>query len=92
MRLLLRLLAYLILAGGVIVAVVDATRSVALSALSYTTLGDAAAGLAPASPLAAADRESVTGLVMAAPLAAVAALLFIALYALAGRGRRPRHF
>jgi hypothetical protein len=92
MRFLLRLAAYLILAAGVIVAVVDATRSVALSALSTTTLADALRRLDPASPLADAAPGSITAYVMAAPVAALAAIAFVVLYMLASRGRTPRHF
>jgi hypothetical protein len=95
-RPLLTLISYLILAAGMIVAVVDATRSVALGALDLTDLRDGLAPLGAESGMVAgwlaADRESVTAIVLSVPVAALAAALFVIIYGLATRKRAPRHF
>lgn len=92
MRALFRLIAYLVLAGGVITAVVDATRSVALSTPAFTQLRDLVAMVAPEAGLLGAARESVTGMALSVPVAALAAALFVLIYGLASRGSAPRHF
>jgi hypothetical protein len=87
----LRFAAYLVLAAGVLLAVVDATRSVALGALTMSRLGDLIDHPGAAVEMAA-PQDNVIALLLQTPLAPLAALLFVAIYALASRRRAPRHF
>ena len=102
MRLIIRLIAYCILAAGVIVAVVDATRSVAAGAATYTTLADAltAAGHDAGTTgeavtqwleqtLPADQSREIVSRALAIPAAALAAAAFLILY-VAGARRRQR--
>jgi hypothetical protein len=103
---LFRLISWLILTGGVIVAIVDATRSVAANTLQLTGLGEtleaympsAAAWLAAAKTGLAGAKISnwplsnVIDMINAIPLALLAAGLFLLIYALASRNRATRHF
>ena len=103
---LFRLFSYFILAGGIIVGIVDATRSVAANSLQLTSLGStlesyvpslaewlagAKAGLA-AQDVAGWSPANVIDYVNAIPLAPLAAVLFLIIYSLASRNRAPRHF
>jgi hypothetical protein len=101
MRALFRFVAYLILAGGVVMAVVDAIRSIANSKVEWTQLRQALALVAPENGfseggfmamLLAAARDTVTGIALSAPVSALAAVLFVLIYALAARKRPQRHF
>ena len=103
---LFRLIGWLILAGGVIVAIVDATRSVAANSLQLTGLGETVETYMPslAAWLEAAKTRladynisnwplsNVIDYVNAVPLALLAAALFLLIYGLASRSRAPRHF
>jgi hypothetical protein len=103
---LFRLFGYILLAGGVIVAIVDATRSVAANALQFTSLGETLQAYAPgmANWLIGA-KESLNGAeisnwplsnvidyINAVPVAPLAAGLFLLIYGVASRNRAPRHF
>ena len=103
---LFRLISYVILAGGLIVAVVDATRSVAANALQWTDLGTSLQLYVPswAEKLNAAKTQ-LTGtqilgwplansidVINQIPLALLAAALFLLIYSVASRNCAPRHF
>lgn len=103
---LFRLISWLILACGVIVAIVDATRSVAANDLQLTSLGQTLETYLPsAAAWLAAVKTSLAGIIIsnwslsnvidyvnAIPLALLAAALFLLIYGLASRNRAPRHF
>jgi ABC-type uncharacterized transport system permease subunit len=84
----LRFTAYLILAAGVIIAVVDATRMLTVPGAPWTDLRPLVALLAPDWAGLAADRESVTGMILSTPLAALAGALFVLIYGFAARTAR----
>lgn len=100
LRLLFRVLATFALAITVILAVIDATRSIAASALTFTSLGESWFSMAPASlnlTQAAVQRytlpvlwDPVAILVLGLPGWLVFAALALALHAI-GRRRKPRH-
>lgn len=103
---LFRLISWFVLAGGVIVAVVDATRSVTANSLQWTTLGETLGVNMPSVALwLEAMRASLAGFnisgwsfsnvidyLNAIPLALLAAGLFLLIYGVASRKRAPRHF
>jgi hypothetical protein len=99
-RFLLRLAATVALAVAVVLAVIDATRSIAASALTFTTLAQSWQTVSPQSLEAAhkaveqsAWPEGWTMIVMpllALPAFAVVAVLALILYAAGHRRRRNR--
>jgi H+/gluconate symporter-like permease len=103
---LFRIFSWLILAGGMIIAIVDATRSVASNALQLTSLGETLETYAPSIAIwleakravwettSASTRPlvNVIDFVNAIPVALLAAVLFVIIYALASRNREKRHF
>lgn len=103
---LFRIISWLILAIGMIVAIVDATRSVAANSVQLTGLGTALETYLPSmAEWFVAIRTSLEGktiggwplgnvidLINSIPLALLAAGLFILIYGLASRNREKRHF
>jgi hypothetical protein len=103
---LFRIFSWLILAGGVIVAIVDATRSVAANSLRLTSLGETLENYAPAiavwmeakravwetTNISTWPLSNVIDFVNAIPVTLLAAALFLLIYALASRNRETRHF
>ena len=103
---LFRLISYVILAGGLIVAIVDATRSVAANALEWTDLGSTLQIYLPswAEKLETAKTQlsgsqifgwspaGIIDVIKQIPLALLAAVVFLIIYSLASRNRAPRHF
>ena len=101
-----RIFGWLILAGGVIIAITDATRSVAGKSLQPTGLGETLDAYFPAmaqklaawqTGLAGASiggwpLANVIDIVKAIPVALLAAGLFLLIYTLASRKRETRHF
>jgi hypothetical protein len=105
-RALLRLFGWFVLAGGVIVAIADATRSVAANRLELTGLGEVLEAYAPSwAAWLSSTKDSlldvtisnwplsnVIDLINAIPVALLAAVLFVLIYALGSRKRETRHF
>ncbi|MGL4406028.1 MAG: hypothetical protein ACRCT6_09730 [Notoacmeibacter sp.] len=103
---LFRLFGWLVLAGGVIVAIVDATKSVAANSLQLTRLGETLQFYSPtwAGSLAAIQENLVNMKILnwplsnvidylnAIPVALLAAGLFLLIYGLASRNQTARHF
>ena len=103
---LLRLLSWLILAGGVIVGIVDATRSVAANSLQLTHLGGMLEVYVPsvavwieghragleASKISNWSPANVIDYVNSIPVTLLAAGLFLLIYTFASRNRETRHF
>lgn len=101
-----RALAWFILAGGVIIAVVDATRSVAAKQLELTRVGETIAAYMPklAEKLAKAKLDLITektndgplanviDFLNSIPVALLAAVLFLLIYALASRNSDTRYY
>ena len=103
---LFRIISWLILAGGVIVAIVDATRSVAAKSLQLSGLGETfefywptmaeklqawQLGLAEKS-IGGSSLVNVIEYVKTIPITLLAACLFLLIYSLASRNRETRHF
>ena len=103
---LLRAISWIILAGGVIIAVVDATRSVASGRLQLTDIGvmletyvpawaekldDARMALA-GSQIGSWQLSGAIDYLSAIPVALLAAGLFLLMYGLASRKRDQPHF
>lgn len=100
-RFLFRLLATISLAVAVILSVLDATRSVAVSRLVLTPLGDTLKAAAPGmleNAHRAAERswpflwDTIVVRLLAAPGPLVFAVLALALYAIGHRPERRRDF
>jgi hypothetical protein len=103
---LFRLFSWLILAGGVIVAVVDATRSVAAGTAQLTPLGAVLETYLPTWALWLEAKKAdlantkisqwavsnVIDYLNAIPVALLAAVLFLLIYGAASRNRGARHF
>jgi hypothetical protein len=103
---LFRLISWFVLAGGVIIAIVDATRSVAANSLQLTRLDETLAAYVPSvagwlettksdlsdTQIAGWPLSNVIDYVNAIPVALLAAGLFLLIYGLASRNRAPRHF
>ncbi|MDZ5697240.1 hypothetical protein [Chelativorans sp. M5D2P16] len=98
MRFVLRLLSMLSLAVAVIMAVVDATRTVAVEALTFTPLGESWRAVSPETYRSVGDAvidvhpwlwDPVATAILSLPGWAVFAALALVFYA-AGH-RRPRH-
>ena len=101
-----RAFAWFILAGGVIIAIVVATRSVAAQQLQLTRVGETLATYMPrlADRLAKAKLDLITektndgplanviDLFNSIPVALLAAVLFLLIYALASRNKEMRRF
>jgi hypothetical protein len=103
---LFRVLSWLILAGGVVLAVVDATRSVAANSLQLTGLGKVFETYWPAltgrlltvkdhlagKSLGGWPLANVIDFINSVPVSLLAAGLFLLIYGLASRNRETRHF
>jgi hypothetical protein len=103
---LFRIVSWLILAYGVIIAVVDATRSVAANSLQLTSLGETLETYWPVmaenfaswrvtlagKSIGSWSLSNVIDYLNAIPVALLAAGLFLLIYGLASRKRAPRHF
>ncbi len=103
---LFRIFSYVILAGGLLIAIVDAIRSVALGSMQMTSLGKTLETYVPsmAAWLATVEKSladtqisswplsNVIIYITSIPVALLAAGLFLLIYEVASRKRTPRHF
>ena len=99
-RLFFRILALLSLAGAVVAAVVDSSRSIAASALSLTSFGEVWSGIAPDSLgklqetgpqyLGAGIWSAVSNFILAMPAVAILMILALLFYAI-GYKRENRY-
>ena len=99
-RLFFRFIALLSLAGAVVAAVVDSSRSIAASALSLTSFGEVWSGFAPDSLgkmqefgpqyLGAAFWSAISNFILAMPTVAILMVFAIVFYAI-GYKRQSRY-